>query len=198
MPTKPPRLRPVRWMAIAAALLAAAPLRASEPARYAIKGDSCAISARVSVMGLDSRTARFPRATGALAIEPTRPDAIMLDVTIDAAALTANDADTVERLKGASFFDVARHPAIRFASRAMRMTGPLTADIAGELTVRGVTRPQTLRVNFSRPPARPAAGGALRLSGAMEIDRRDYGMTDYALIVGNHVTITIAAELLPG
>jgi polyisoprenoid-binding protein YceI len=78
------------------------------------------------------------------------------------------------------------------------MTSPLDGRIDGTLTARGVTRPITLAVHFSRPPAqRAAAGASMTLTATARIDRNDYGMRAYPLIVGSRVTVTINAQLTP-
>jgi polyisoprenoid-binding protein YceI len=178
-------------------LLLAAPAEAGPPQRYSLDPAGSAVTARVAFFGLASRTAHFPELSGAIALTPASSATIDLDVTIDARALTAGDRVTLDRLRGPSFFDVGRHPAIRFAGRTMRMTGRRTADIPGELTARGITKPATLRVTFDRAPEEQSGRDAIGLTGRMTIDRRDFGMNAYSLIVGNRVTIELTARMVP-
>ena len=104
---------------------------------------------------------------------------------------------TLARLKGPKFFDVERYPTVRYVGRSMTMTGPQQADVAGELTARGITRPAVLKVTFDRDPAQITGRDPVNLSGTMTINRRDFGMTAYSLIVGKKVTITIKARMMP-
>lgn len=186
-----------RWAIPGLALLLAAPALATTSWRYALDGAASDVSARVAFMGMSSKTARFPTLTGNVALVPGQPDAIELNVALDARALRAGDGQTLDRLKGPSFFDVANYPSIRFAGRSMRMTGARTAEVSGELTARGITRPQVLNVTFERAPQSITGGEAMGLVGTMAIDRRHYGMTSWSGIVGNKVDITIRTRMLP-
>lgn len=173
-------------------LIAAAPA-----SRYTIDGAASEVSAKVAFFGVASKTARFPGITGGITLSPARPEAIDLTVTIDATTLTAPDKLTMTRLKGPRFFDVRRYPTIVFTGASMTMTGERDAEIAGSITARGVTRPATLAVRFTEPPLRSAGRRPLALDGETVIDRRDFGMTSYPLIVGRNVTIRIRAALVP-
>lgn len=186
-----------RWVFPGLALLLAAPALATSSWNYALDASASDVSARVAFMGMSSKTARFPTLTGNVALVPGQPDAIALNVALDARALRASDGQTLDRLKGPSFFDVANYPSIRFSGTAIRMTGPRTGEVSGTLTARGITRPQVLSVTFERAPQTMAGGEALGLIGTMAIDRRHYGMNSWSGIVGNKVDITIRTRMLP-
>lgn len=136
--------------------------------------------------------------SGGIHLTPDRLDAIDLDVTLDARALTAGDKVTLERLRGKDFFDVERYPTIRFAGTRMTMTGQTTARVEGEITARGVTRPATLAVTFAQPPVSATGKEPIQLSAQTTINRHDFGMTAYSVVVGRKVTITINARMVPG
>lgn len=165
--------------------------------RYRLDGAASAVSARVSYFGLGHKTARFPVLRGAIRLAPERLDAIDLEVELDARAMTAGGKTDTDYLKGTAFFDVANHPVVRFTGRRMAMTGPATARVDGQITARGVTRPAVLAVTFREPPARATGREPIDLSATTTINRRDFGMTSYGLVVGKNVTITIRARLLP-
>lgn len=165
--------------------------------RYTIDPAGSSVSAKVAFFGLASKTARFPEVSGGVSLEPDRLDTIDLDVTLDASKLTAGDRVTQSRLKGKDFFDVARYPTVRFVGKRMTMRGDRNADVVGEITARGVTRPAILAVTFDSPPAQATGRVAVGLTGRTTINRRDFGMTAYSLIVGREVTITIRARMVP-
>ena len=90
---------------------------------------------------------------------------------------------TLGRLKGENFFWVDRYPTVRFAGRRMVLTSATQGTVAGELTARGVTRAATLAVRFAEAP-QAASGRPIDLTGTTTIDRKDFGMNAYSLIVG--------------
>ena len=186
-----------RWALPGLVLALSAPALAAGPWAYALDSGSSDVSARVAFLGLASKTARFPAMSGQVTLLPGQPGAIALDVSLDARALRAGDGVTADRLKGPAFFDVTNHPVVRFSGRTMRRTGPRTADVSGELTARGVTRPQVLKVTFERDILDLSAQVPVGLVGRMTIDRRAYGMTAWGGIVGNKVDIAIRTRMLP-
>lgn len=78
------------------------------------------------------------------------------------------------------------------------MTGLATAQVEGQITTRGVTRPAQLAVIFQDPPARANGHNPIQLTARTSINRKDFGMTAYPVVVGKTVTITIDARLMPG
>lgn len=181
----------------ALALVALAGNAQPQVLRYRIDAQHSDVHARVGFFGIASKTARFPRISGGIELDPAHLESVKLDVTLDATALEAGDAVTLKRLKGADFFDVDHHPQVRFVGRSMTMTGPVTAVVSGDLTAKGVTRPTTLTVSFTQPPARATGREAIRLSGRARIDRTQFGMTAYRLIVAKSVTISIDTQMVP-
>ncbi len=180
------------WVVPALLLIGAAPAH-----RYAIDAEESQVSARVAFFGLASKTAHFPKISGGITLSSDTPERIDLTVNLDATGLTAPDRVTLARLKGPAFFDVARHPTIVFRGDRMRFTGESSARIAGQITARGVTRPATLEVRFASPPLHADGRQPLVLEGETVIDRREFGMTAYPLIVGRKVKIRIRAALVP-
>ena len=183
--------------AIALLSAPARPLLAQLPLHFALDAKHTDIEAKVAFLGLISESARFPSATGHIALDPENLDALQLDVTLDARAVTAPDADTERRLKGQQFFDVAHFPEVRFVGSNLVMTGERTALLSGTITARGVSRPATLDILFAQAPASTPFDQPMRLTASMTINRDDFGMTAFHLIVGRKVKITIDATMDP-
>ena len=185
-----------RLLALAALLAAGA-----TPApgyHYWLDGAHSAVSAKVAFMGFGSKTARFPQMRGSIRLNPARLDAIDLDVELDATALAAGTQRDTKYLRGKDFFAVAQYPVVRFSGHRMTMTGPTTAEIHGQISTRGITRPATLAVTFQDPPAQATGRVPVHLTARTSINRKDFGMTAYSVVVGKTVTITIDARLVPG
>jgi polyisoprenoid-binding protein YceI len=75
---------------------------------------------------------------------------------------------------GPEFFDAERHPEITFRSTAVRLAGDGWAEVDGELTIRGVTRPVTASGNYA-PPRPRGCGAAPGLQLQTSFDRREFG-----------------------
>lgn len=187
-----------KWM-VAVGLLCASSLGSTASTyRFNLDPESSSVDAKVAFMGIGNRKAYFPAMRGKVVLSPDRMDEIDLDVSIDATQLKADDGLTTGRLKGKDFFYVAKYPVVRFEGKVLSMTSPTAGTVSGELTARGVTRPVNLKLSFSAPPAQADGKDTIRLTGVTTINRRDFGMTAYSLVVGKKVTITIKTKLVPG
>ena len=184
-----------RTLPLLTLLVAAAPT--TQQVRYAIEPGTSDVAARVAFFGLASKTARFPKVSGGITLDPARPAAVDLAIELDARSLTAPDPVTLRRLKSKKFFWVERYPTIRFTGERLVLTGPATGSVAGEITARGVTRPAVVAVVFSTPPAQANGHEPLTVTARTTIDRRAFGMTAYPMIVGNKVAITVRAKMVP-
>jgi len=190
------RLMTALLLTLAVLLPSGIAARADGALDYRLDANTSAVSARVPFFGIASKTARFPRMEGMVTIVPGAPERAVIDVTFDARAIEAPDETTLKRLRGEKFFWVERHPTIRFVGRSLKMASPTRGTVAGELTARGVTRGETLDVHFASDPG-SATGRPIEFTGEMEIDRRDYGMDSYQVIVGNNVDISLRARMVP-
>ena len=164
---------------------------------YTVDSAGSNVSAKVAFLGIGSKTAGFPDLSGTARLSPSDPQQIDLDVKIDARALTAPDKTTRERLKGEKFFWVEKYPTVRFQGSRMVLKDGMTGTVQGTLTARGVAKPVTLAIAFDSPPAKAKPGEVITLTGTTRINRYDFGMKSYSLIVGKTVNITLKARLRP-
>ncbi|WP_225827004.1 YceI family protein [Streptomyces naphthomycinicus] len=92
-------------------------------------------------------------------------------VTLGAATLDTRSAKRDAHLRSADFFDAENHPEITFAVHgADRLDGD-RVRVTGQLTVRGVSRPQTLTARLTGVEAE-----ALTLEAEFDVDRDQFGM----------------------
>nr|WP_241266674.1 YceI family protein [Streptomyces scabichelini] len=111
-------------------------------------------------------------------------------LTIDAASVDTRVAKRDEHLRGADFFHVADHPSIVFAATRVAPSGRATAQVTGELSVLGRTRP----VSFTAH-ATEASADAVTLTAELGIARKDFGKTWNRLGIMKDITIvTITAR----
>jgi polyisoprenoid-binding protein YceI len=103
----------------------------------------------------------------------TSPDVTtgVLDIKIQAATVNTGSGMKNDKLKSKDFFDVEQDPLITFKSTSIVQTGPATFDIPGTFTIRGVSKPETLKLTVSG-----IGTGTGAITGTMAFDRKDYGM----------------------
>jgi polyisoprenoid-binding protein YceI len=85
---------------------------------------------------------------GKIDFDPANPSAASVEATLDTTTLASGDANRDGHLKSPDFLDVANFPTITFKSTGVVAAGENKARVTGDLTVRDVTRPITLDVEF--------------------------------------------------
>ena len=119
---------------------------------------------------------RFTDFAGEIVVGET-PETSSVNVTIRAASVESSDEKRDGHLRGGDFLDVAQFPTIEFRSTAVELNRDGTAKVTGDLTIKDVTRPVTLDVEFEGAESDPWGGRRLGFSAGTEIDREDWGLT---------------------
>ena len=126
-------------------------------------------------MGLATVRGRFEEFTvEAEADEQGVPTRVVAE--IDAASINTGTADRDAHLRSADFFDAENHPKIRFESTEITHQGDEYV-IEGDLTMRGVTKPATLRAEVSGFVTDPWGNPRLVAEATGKINRTDWGLT---------------------
>ena len=127
-----------------------------------------------------------------------RPDALaasraVVDIDLGSVDLASGDAES--EAKGPQWFDTARFPTAHFASTSIRDVGSNRYEVAGKLSLKGVTRDCTV------PIAVRDAGGMRIAEGTFALKRLDYkiGEGEWAdpATVDNDVVVRIRFALSP-
>lgn len=100
---------------------------------------------------LGTAKGHFSKFKGTIEVDREHPEQSTVAVTIDAASIDTGIAKRDDHLRG-ELFNVAKYPEITFKSRRVKQTGANTGEIAGDLTMRGVTRAITLQVQLISNP----------------------------------------------
>ncbi len=139
---------------------------------------------------------RMPVARADIQLDFDRVGSSRVNVTVDAARANAGAPFAGEAMKGQSVLWTARFPEITFVSRRVRRDGAGGAIVEGDLTVRGVTRPQVLTARLFRPPG-TEPGDRSRLPVRLEgtLSRAAFGADGFQSFVGDRVDLNISARI---
>jgi polyisoprenoid-binding protein YceI len=192
----PARFTTLLPLLLAAEIFAAAPPAAAE----SFEIDQRRTEVRfVYKMAYSTQRGRFTKVSGMLDYDEAAPERSRIDASIVAASLTTGEPLVDNELKGKSFFNVAASPVIAFKSLAVRPLSATAAEVTGEMTVNGITRPVTLKVSLEPhdDPALKYDAGARKFFATTRIQRSAFNMTDYQSMVDDEVDIEIAAIVRP-
>lgn len=145
---------------------------------------------------------RFEEADADIEIDEAQPERSSVVATLQAASLATGHADRDAHLRSPEFLDVERYPHITFRSTRVTRRSDEDLEIDGDLTIRDVTRPVTLKGEFTGPVTGMRGGRHLGFSLAGEIDREAFGLTwNMALeaggmLVGRTIKLHVDAEVV--
>jgi len=184
------------------ALALAVPLAASAaPENYTLDPYHTFPHFAVEHFGVSMFWGRFDRSSGKFMIDRAAKKA-SLELTVNTASVSTGENDKGSRprsldehLRSADFFNVAEFPRMTFKAADVKFNGDNPAEISGELTLLGVTRPLTLKVERwvckDNPFNKKSMCGG-NASGALK--RSDFGMK-YALpAVSDEVRLYVGFE----
>jgi polyisoprenoid-binding protein YceI len=190
-------------VAAAAAALPAYPTSVDLPAGvYRIDPRHATVTFRIRHMGLAWLTARFDAEAGELTLDPEDPSHSRLTASVDANSVNSGvlnrDSERAFDRQIGRALGATQTQQITFASTSIERTGAHTGRVNGDLTMNGQTHPATLDVTFDGAAVDPLRGGqtVLGFSAHGEIQRSQWGVTEWSAFTGDDVQIVIEAEFV--
>lgn len=143
---------------------------------------------------------RFTDFDGTITIAE-RPEDSKVEVVVQAASIVTGVDMRDDHLRTNDFLDAPNHPTLNFTSTGLTKVSDAEWKLAGDLTIRGVTKPVVfdLELHGAGPGMQPGSEVA-GFSAVTEIDRRDFGVSfsgvleGGAIVVGNKVRIELEVE----
>ena len=100
-----------------------------------------------------------------------------LELRIQAASIDTRNADRDAHLRSNDFLDMQQHPEITFVSTAVEQVDDEHYRVTGDLSIRGVTKPVTVDMEFTGAAVDPFGNQRIGLEGTTTINRKDFGVT---------------------
>ncbi len=158
---------------------------------------------KVKHMMISNVKGQFAKVSGVLTFDETDLTKSHVEASIEANSINTREEQRDAHLKSADFFHVEQHPTLSFKSTQIGQSRDGELKVAGDLTIRGVTRSVVFTVEGPIPPAKDPWGNTrLGLSATTKINRKDFGLTWNAaletggILVGDEVTITLDVQFV--
>ena len=186
---------------LVAALAVAPALALAAPTTWNIDPSHSQVGFSVKHLVISNVRGEFSKYEGKVALDEADVTRSTVEATIDAASVDTRVADRDNHLRSPDFFDVAANPSITFKSTKVSKAGKDRLEVAGALTLRGVTRPVVLDVAVT-PEVKGMYGETRRaFSATTRISRKEYGLTwnkaiEAGPVVGDEVTISLDLEVV--
>lgn len=151
------------------------------------------------VMGFATQRGRFSRVEGDLQFDEHAPQKSQVVAKIATASVETGQPIVDAELMGVNFFNAKDQPLLTFRSRSVKPTAADTAEITGDITVNGITKPVTLDVTLTAHdnPALKYSAGSKEFIAKTKISRSAFKMDSYTDMVGDEIDIEIDAIVRP-
>lgn len=153
--------------------LASSPVFAAD---YAIdkQGQHAFVNFKISHLGYSWLWGTFKDFDGGFSFDAAKPEESKVNVTLKTASVDTNHAERDKHLRSDDFLNVAKHPTATFESTSVKSTGEGTADINGNLTLNGVTKPVVIAAKFIGEGKDPWGGYRAGFEGSTTLTLKDF------------------------
>jgi polyisoprenoid-binding protein YceI len=132
---------------------------------------------------------------GKIAYDPAKPEATTFDVTLKSDNIDTGNTQRDNHLKSPAFFNAKEFPTLTFKSTSTKKLDDKNLEVTGDLTLHGTTKSITVKIEVvGTGPGVPQTGPVAGFETTFTINRSDYGMKEFAGMIGDEVTFTISLE----
>ena len=177
--------------AVAILTILAAPALA---ATFKVDSVHSTVMFRVKHMNTSYAYGRFNAVSGSFNLDEANPENASFDFAVKVDSIDTADAKRDGHLKNADFFNAKQFPTITFKSTSAKSAGKDAYDVTGDLTLHGVKKPITIKIEHSGTGKGPQGGTIAGIETTFTIKRSDFGMKNMLGMLGDEVTVTVASE----
>jgi polyisoprenoid-binding protein YceI len=119
-----------------------------------------------------------------------------IQFTADVNSISTNNEQRDQHLKAADFFEADKYPEVKFISTGFKKKSNEDYELAGDLTIKGITKQVTLKVEFSGIVQDPWGNTKAGFSLNGKVNRKDFGLTFHAVTETGGVLLSDEVKLL--
>ena len=180
-------------LALGGALIGAGQAMAAD---YAIdkQGQHAFVNFKISHLGYSWLYGTFKDFDGIFSFDAAKPQDSKVNVTLNTTSVDTNHAERDKHIRSDDFLNVSKHPTATFASTSVKSTGEGTADITGDLTLNGVTKPVVIAAKFIGEGKDPWGGYRAGFEGSTTLKLKDFDISKDLGPASESVELIISVE----
>lgn len=182
-----------------AALIATAPFAAqAEPVAYTLDSSHSQVLFSYNHLGYSTTWGMFSGFDGDIQFDQEDPANSSVNVSFPVRSMFTGWEARFEHFMSEDFFGAGEDEMVTFASTGIEVTGETTADITGDLTLNGITKPVTLEATLNQASEHPMENKPWAgFNATTTLLRSDFEVGDFAPFVSDEVDVQISIEAMP-
>jgi polyisoprenoid-binding protein YceI len=166
----------------------------SEDAAFAVDKVHSTVVFRVQRVNGAPFYGTFTEIDGSLVINHDDPTKSSINVTIPVGSVDSNNAGRDKHLKNADFFSAEEFPNATFKSTKFTKTGEKQYDVTGDFTLRGTTKPITIKVKETGTGPARGGGTQIGLDVQFSFKRSEFGVNYGLQALSDEITMMVGLE----
>jgi polyisoprenoid-binding protein YceI len=150
-------------------------------------------------MGVANLRAKFPKIAGKLEVDPDDPLRSTFELEADTRAVTTGHPAQEDFMRSENWLDAENHPTLTFRSTSIEPREGANYLVRGDLTLRGVTRPVAILLEYHGVVSDPW-GLRAGFTSRFTVNRRDFGITwsrefDWGPMAGDDLEVSLDIQV---
>ncbi len=168
--------------------------------KWSVDASHSSLDFSVRHMMIASVKGTFNSFNAAIEANPEDLTTASIEFNVELASIDTRNGDRDNHLRSADFFDVENNPNMTFQSTSIVKTDDNEYNVTGNLSLHGVTRPETFKVTFEGQGKDPWGNEKVGFSAEGKINRSDYGLTYNAaletggVLIGDQIKVSLQIE----
>lgn len=161
---------------------------------FAVDGVHSSVIFRIQRTGGAPFYGRFDEIKGSFLVDAADLSKSVIDVTVPTASVNSNNGGRDKHLKSQDFFSAEEFPELTFKSTSFKKVGEKEYEVAGNISLRGQSKPVTLKVKETGSGPARGGGTSLGLDISFTIKRSEFGVTKYLESLSDEVVLMVGLE----
>lgn len=189
-------LKSIARVSLAAVLSAGTAAAYAAPVTYELDPAHSFAAFAYTHLGLTTQTQRFNGTTGTIVLDIEAKTG-SAEVVVDTTTITTGSESFDKQIQTAEFLDTQAHPTATFKSSKVIFEGDKPVAVEGDLTIKGVTKPATLKLTSFNAKEHPMAKKPVVGANAEAVIKRsDFNAAKFVPAVADEVTLLLVVEAI--
>ena len=172
-------------------------LAATVPQKWKLDVPKTNVEFEVKYLGKATTDGRFNKVNGAINYDVNKPASTTINFTVFTSSIDTDRSLRDSFLRRKELLNTKQYPTMTFVSNKVSMINASEANVTGNFTVLGQTKPLTVKVKLNNVETDPITRKpVIKFKATGTINRYTYGVTAFPKVVGTMIPLEISGHLV--